>query len=267
MTIKEIVNKYITQGHSYKNAQNLAAEEIILRKIATSSLSEQVTLKGGMVMFNITKNARRVTQDIDFDLIKYSIDHYSIMAFIGKMNSMNDGIEVSIIGNIEQLHQEDYRGVRVRLLLKDLKNSTLKIKLDIGVHKYTAIEQEKIIFTFGSDDKNIIIKVNPCEQIFAEKLLSLARLGPISTRYKDIYDLYYLVSKHLVDICKTRNILAMFFQKSKRKPNNLLELIGAITETLNNDSFAKEAKEPASKWIDIDYELLKCAIIEFIQKL
>ena len=34
--------------------------------------------------------------------------------------------------------------------------------------------------------------INSKEQIFAEKLRSLLRFGPLSTRYKDIFDLCYL---------------------------------------------------------------------------
>lgn len=67
MLIEEIINKYRKQGHSSRNANNLAAEEIILTKIASSELCENITLKGGIVMFNLTKNNRRVTQYIDFD--------------------------------------------------------------------------------------------------------------------------------------------------------------------------------------------------------
>ena len=79
MLIKEIVDKYIASGHNYRNAQNLAAEEIVLSKISSSNLTEYVTLKGGIVMFNLTKSDRRVTQDIDFDLIRYSIEKYRIL--------------------------------------------------------------------------------------------------------------------------------------------------------------------------------------------
>lgn len=181
MLIKELINKYMTLGYNYRNAQNLAAEEIVLNKIASSSLSEHVTLKGGIVMFNLTKSNRRVTQDIDFDLIRYSIDETSIKLFVEKLNSINDGISASIFGNIENLHQEDYQGVRVHILLKD-SSGKLNIKLDIGVHTYTAIEQETIVFSFESGNKSVSIKVNPCEQIFSEKLLSLARLGAPRTR-------------------------------------------------------------------------------------
>lgn len=53
--IKDLVNRYIQKGYSFRNAQNLAAEEIIIKKIATSDLSENVTLKGGIVMFNLSR--------------------------------------------------------------------------------------------------------------------------------------------------------------------------------------------------------------------
>jgi len=267
MLIKDLLNKYIEQGHSYRNSQNLAAEEIILRKIASSPLSEHVTLKGGIVMFNLTKSDRRVTQDIDFDLIRYSIDEQSIRLFVKKMNEVNDGVIAEISGKVERLHQEDYRGVRLYIQLKDSKKTSLKTKLDIGVHSYTAIEQEKIVFSFDNNENKILIKVNPCEQIFAEKLLSLARLGPISTRYKDLYDIYYLIKNDLVDIEKVKSIFTLFFKFSKKKPNDTFELVNSINDTLEDTNFSKEAKRPASKWIDVDYDTLKKTIINFVSKI
>ena len=267
MLIQDIVEKYIKQGHNFRNAQNLAAEEIVINKISSSSLSEYVTLKGGIVMYNLTKNNRRVTQDIDFDLIRYSIDETSIRLFVKKMNNINDGITASVLGEIEPLHQEDYRGVRIHLLLSDIKNDKLRIKLDIGVHTYTAIKQERIAFCFDSEKDSISMKVNPCEQIFAEKLISLARLGPISTRYKDIYDLFYFIKNNLIDVDSLRNILELFLSSSMRKPNTIDELVDSIVNTLNNAAFAKEANKPASKWIDEDYGAVKDAITKFVEVL
>ena len=267
MLIKEIVNKYIGFGHNYRNAQNLAAEEILLTKIASSPLSDHVTLKGGIVMFNLTKSDRRVTQDIDFDLIRYSIEDESIRWFVEKLDSINDDISASIVGDIEKLHQEDYQGVRINLLLQDKEKNKLMIKLDIGVHTYSAIEQERIVFSFENGNKNIQMKVNPCEQIFSEKLLSLARLGLLSTRYKDIYDLYYLIVNKLVEVSKVRDILNLFFASSNRKPNDINELTNSIIDTLDDKGFSKEARRPASKWIDVDYEVVKETIISFITRI
>lgn len=267
MLINDVLSKYVNLGYDFRNAQNLAAEEIVLSKIASSSLAEHVTLKGGIVMFNLTKSDRRVTQDIDFDFIRYSIDEQSIKHFVDKLNTINDGVMAEINGSIEKLHQEEYQGVRVHLLLKDKENTKLKIKLDIGVHTYSAIEQEKIVFGFESGGNAVKIKVNPCEQVFTEKLLSLARLGPLSTRYKDLYDMYYLISNNLLDISKVKSILHLFFISTKRKPDNIDELVDSIEDTFTDKNFSKEAAKPTSKWIDVDYETVKKTISSFVSRL
>lgn len=264
-SIKDLVDSYIQKGYSFRNSQNLAAEEIVLKKIATSNLSENVTLKGGIVMFNLSKSQRRVTQDIDFDLIRYSLDEKSIHLFIKKMNATNDGFKIEISGDIEELHQEDYHGSRVHIMISDDNKDKIKLKLDIGVHTYTGIEQIKTAFVFETSNSSLSIKVNPPEQIVSEKLVSLARLGAVSTRYKDLYDLYFLIKEVRVSPKKVRDCLLLFLENSKKKPNTIPELETSILGALNNKSFIKEASKPASKWIDIDIYIVKNIIVEFLK--
>ena len=147
-TITELLSKYVSLGYSSPDARFLAAEEIIISKIAQSDLAERVTLKGGIVMYNLTKSSRRITKDIDFDFIKYSIDNESLMAFIDLLNKMPDGFKVATNGQIESLHQEDYQGARINVIIEDSKKRKLRFKLDIGVHTYHAIEQCNIVFSF-----------------------------------------------------------------------------------------------------------------------
>lgn len=267
MLISQLIDKYVAQGYSIGNSRNLAAEEIIINKIAKSPLAEHVTLKGGIVMFNLSKSNRRVTQDIDFDLIRYSIEEESIKAFINKLNTVDRDIVVSINGPIEKLHQEDYRGVRVKVKLKDSRGGSIDAKMDIGVHTYTAIEQQNLIFSFDNNGDAISIKANPCEQLFAEKLLALARLGSLSTRYKDIYDLSYLISHNLVKTDEVSKILTLFFNSSKREPKDMTALVNAVIETLEDPLFIKEASNPSSKWLDTDYHTVANTIKSFVNKL
>ena len=266
MLVKQLVRKYLNFGYDYKTAQNLAAEEIILCKIASSGLAEHVTLKGGIVMYKLTNNSRRATQDIDFDFIRYSIDEESIKTFIGKLSSVNDGIQCSLYKGVVPLNQEDYKGVRIHIMLKDPLGDALKIKLDIGVHTYSAIEQTKLLFAFSHNNNGILLKVNPPEQIFAEKILSLGRLGSLSTRYKDIYDMHYLIVNNLLDREKIRIIIGLFLASTKRKPNNILDLLSTVENALNDNMFVKEATKPASKWADIDYEEIKNTIVLFVRE-
>ena len=267
MLIKKLISKYEELGFSIANCRNLAAEEIIISKIAKSPLAEHVTLKGGIIMYNLTKSSRRVTQDIDFDLIHYSIDEESIKLFFKKLNALKDGVSMSIKGKIEKLHQEDYRGVRVNLAIKDIEGTQLEAKLDIGVHTHHLIEQQKIVFCFDNDENTISINANSYEQLFAEKLLSLGRFGPFSTRYKDIYDLYYLVVNNCVDAKKVSYILKVFLSSSNREPNDLNKLVNVILNTFDNSDFAKDASKPISKWINVDYQTVVDTMKPFILKL
>lgn len=265
--IKELIQDKLNDGHSLKSAQNLVAEEIFINKIASSEMAEHVTLKGGIVMYNLSKSNRRVTQDIDFDLIRYSIDKESIVFFIDKMNAIDNDFTIFINGDMENLHQEDYQGVRVFVGIKDKKNSVLKLKLDIGVHTYSAIEQSKISFSFSSNKEGVSVQVNPTEQIFAEKLISLARLGTLSTRFKDIYDLFYMIRECELSKNKVSNILKLFLANSKKKPNTIYELQSIVEDTLNNDFFIKEACKPASKWIDDDIDVIRKTLIDYVLNL
>ncbi len=60
---------YEERGYSALNATARVCQDVILRKIAESSLSHNLTVKGGVLMCAVTRNRRRATQDIDLDLI------------------------------------------------------------------------------------------------------------------------------------------------------------------------------------------------------
>lgn len=267
MTIDELVNKYKNLGNDLKNAQNLAAEEILITAISKSELLEHLTLKGGIVMYNITKNNRRVTKDIDFDLIHYSIDDDSIRKFVFNLNASQKHYSFSIKGIIEELKHEDYRGKRINLLIRDKDGGNLTIKLDIGVNTYDSISQDLIIFDFQNDGNTISINSNSTNQIFSEKLLSLARHGVLSTRYKDIYDMYYLVSHSMLESQKVKEILHLFINNANKKPNNIDELKYLVENTLNNADFLRLTSKSSNKWIDMPIEVIANEIIGFINRL
>ena len=65
MNLLEEIEKVKSEGYGEANAQARVCQDIILYGISKGSLSRNVTIKGGVVMRNISKNARRATQDID----------------------------------------------------------------------------------------------------------------------------------------------------------------------------------------------------------
>ena len=54
------------------------AQDIVLLKIGNSKYNKNITVKGGVVMHNISKDMRRATRDMDIDFIKYSLEDKSI---------------------------------------------------------------------------------------------------------------------------------------------------------------------------------------------
>ena len=73
MNLYEEVEKIKASGYSEQNAQSKLGQDIVLKAIADSGMARNATIKGGVVMRSISGNARRATQDLDLDFIKYSI--------------------------------------------------------------------------------------------------------------------------------------------------------------------------------------------------
>ena len=73
MDLIEARNSYISDRYNFLDASSKVCQDVILSKIAKSPLSKHVTIKGGVVIHNISNDARRATRDIDLDFIRYSL--------------------------------------------------------------------------------------------------------------------------------------------------------------------------------------------------
>lgn len=260
MTIEEMVQKNILNGMSINQAQNYVCQEIILNKISQSEFADNVLIKGGVVMFNMTHSLRRATSDLDFDFIRYDISDESISRFVTLLNKYDSNYKVKLV-DISPLHHEDYQGKRVWVLISD-RSYKIRFKLDIGVHTLFAIKQEKLCFYF--DDNQIMLKVNPPEQIFAEKIYSLAKHGALSTRFKDIFDMYYFVDGDVLDGSKVKICLEAIVSKQNTSIKTLNEIIERVKNTFNNRLFIENFKSTDDKWIDIDYEQALSNILDYL---
>lgn len=265
-TIKQLIEEYIKEGFTLTQAKNITAQYIILSKIEKSPFVDSILLKGGIVMYNITHERRRTTTDLDFDFIRYSISKdKDIEYFVNVLNKEDSFYEVKIIGEIEQLHQLDYHGKRVKLMIKD-KSESIKFKLDIGVHTLLAINQEKMCFSFGQEN-DIALFVNPPEQIIAEKLFSLAKIGPTSVRYKDIDDMFYLIKGGFVDINLLRKCLELLTLNSYNDLVDIQDVVDTCIDILGNKFFIEGYKKSRTSWLNEDYENIKSYILDYLYKI
>ena len=123
MNINDLVNNYLSLGYEIADAQSKVCQDLILYKISKSKYAHNITVKGGVVMHNISKSTRRATRDLDLDFIKYSLDDNSIISFISELNKNDKESIIRINGNIEKLHHQLYDGKRVNIFITDNFNS------------------------------------------------------------------------------------------------------------------------------------------------
>ncbi len=78
MNLLDEVDKIKKDGYNEANAEAKLCQDIIIKAISQGSMNRNVTIKGGVVMRSLSKNARRATQDLDLDFIRFSISEESI---------------------------------------------------------------------------------------------------------------------------------------------------------------------------------------------
>lgn len=265
MNLLEEVEKLKAHGYNETNAQSRICQDIILLGISKANFDKNVTIKGGVVMRNLSKDVRRSTQDMDLDFIKYSISDDSIEKFLNDL-CVNDGLCILIKKPIIELNHKDYKGKRVFVEIKDEFGHSLETKLDIGVHKDLDIAQEEYSFDLCFQDDTIRLLMNSREQIITEKLKSFLRFGTRSTRYKDVFDIYYLsayVNKMNMRKCIERYI----FSDSTLPVNNMNDVIKRIERVFKNDMFMINLNKSRKNWMDIDVEEVVERNLEFIKTL
>ena len=266
MNIEELVHNYLKSGYGIIDAESKVCQDIILLKIANSKFSKNITIKGGVVIHSISNDLRRATRDLDLDFIKYSLEDSSIKRFIEELSNINDGIKMVIVGEIKDLHHQDYDGKRVNIELYDEYGNKLKTKLDIGVHKHFDIEQDEYCFDLAVINRNANLLINSKEQIFVEKIKSLLKLGFRSTRYKDLFDFYYLINETKLNKKKLINCFDLLvFKDETMKEKNIEDIVNRLHKTFNSKAYRSNLSNPKNNWLDITVDDAILSVLKYIK--
>ena len=268
MNIEELVHNYLKAGYGIIDAESKVCQDIILLKIANSRFSKNITIKGGVVIHSISNDLRRATRDLDLDFIKYSLEDNSIREFINVLSSVNDGIKMVVVEEIKELHHQDYDGKRVNIKLYDEYGNKLKTKLDIGVHKQFDIEQDEYCFDLAVINKNANLLINSKEQIFVEKIKSLLKLGFRSTRYKDLFDFYYLINETKLDKKKLiKCFKILIFKDETMREENIDDIVNRLQMTFNSSAYRNNLSNPKNNWLEITVDDAISSVLAYIKEL
>ena len=172
------------------------------------------------------------------------------------------------MGKIVPLHHQDYAGKRVNLKIHDNFENTMHTKLDIGVHKLFELEQEEYCFSFDLYKNSANLLINSMEQIFTEKLKSLLKLGFRSTRYKDLFDFYYLIENNKLDKEKLINCIEiLIFKDETIRENTIQDIITRMKGTLDSQRYRNNLNSPKVNWLGIPIEETINIVLDYISSL
>lgn len=268
MNLEDIVRHNIENGYDLIDARSKVAQDIILSKISKSKFKNNITIKGGVVMHSISNSVRRATRDLDLDFIKYSLEDKSIIGFIDRLNSVDDNITVEIVGKIEELHHQDYSGKRVYIKISDVNNYEIDTKLDIGVHKLFELEQDDYYFNLDAMEDGVSLLINSPEQIFTEKLKSLLKLGFRSTRYKDLFDFYYLINYDKLDRKKLlKSFQVIIFDDNTMFEETLENIYSRLNSIFKSNAYKRNLANPKNNWLDIPINDAIEKVLNYIEEL
>lgn len=107
--------------------------------------------------------------------------------------------------------------------------------------------------------------MNIKEQMFTEKLRSLLKFGSFSTRYKDIFDMYYLcslVDKKSLILCFEKYI----FNDTGMKENNPEDIVRRVITTFENSSYRKKLETTETNWLEMDSSKVLEGILHFLKE-
>ena len=153
------------------------------------------------------------------------------------------------VGKIEELSQQDYNGKRVYIHITDSNGNLVESKIDLGVHKHMEIEQEEFCFDIAFDNEGASLLANTREQMFAEKLRSLLKFGSFSTRYKDVYDMYYQCGK-MNEEKLFRCLHTFILDDSGMRENDIAAIVNRVEFIFRDKTYEQRVDRSDKRWVD-----------------
>lgn len=175
--------------------QNFVFEKFFAR-LSKSKICANFILKGGTLISQYLGLSKRTTMDIDLTLFDAPLSVATIEQFLDIIFKIE--IDDGFIWNIQSIspirNNDLYGGFRVKLRAQ---YDDIVVPFSIDISTGDAITPSPKDFIFMSQitpNESFRIKAYTIETVIAEKLESIFSLGALSTRPRDYYDAFMLLS-------------------------------------------------------------------------
>ena len=195
--IARLKNKAKETGKPFQLHLQLFCQEEFLRRLAASRYAENLVLKGGLFIYTLTNFESRATVDIDFLLQQFAGRIEDIKRMVDEIiavDSGNDFITFTSRGFETISPQRKYTGISFQLV-GQIKNTRTPFDVDFGVGDIIIPVPRKRTIPVQLDGFAAPeVLTYSLESTIAEKFDALLQRLELTSRMKDIYDIYYLSS-------------------------------------------------------------------------
>ena len=253
---------------NYAKSNNIAAQVVLqnymferfLERLSLSDYREKFVVKGGMLIAAIVGLDTRSTMDLDTTLRNLPLTEEQISTAIRSVCDIHlDDDVVFKMQAIGPIRKDDvYGGYCVRI---DAVYDTIVTPLSIDVSTGDVITPSPVKYDFGGifdDALKITLWGYNIETVIAEKVETILNRGVFTTRPRDYYDVYVLVTTQEYDKKLFAEALA-----ATAKHRGSTEKIKDIPSILKRISESHELKNLWSKYqkkfayaSDISYEMI-----------
>jgi predicted nucleotidyltransferase component of viral defense system len=195
--LAKLRNKAKEKGKPLQLYLQLFCQEEFLRRLSMSQYVNNLVLKGGMLIYTLTNFESRATVDIDFLLRQLPSGREEIQKIIDSIltvDTRNDFISFTARGYETISPQRQYKGVSFQLI-GHIKNTKTPLCVDIGVGDIIVPNPQKREIPVQLDTFTApVVMAYSLESTISEKFDALLQRLELTSRMKDIYDIYYLAT-------------------------------------------------------------------------
>lgn len=195
----DLRNKARREGRNTDELLIFYALERFLYRLSRSTFSDQLVLKGGLLL--ATFDARRATRDADL-LAYLDGEQQYVLDCIGEITEIHvaDGLAFdSDRAQARAIRETDtYAGIRITIPAR-LGKAQIKLALDISFSDPVTPAVQKIDYPQLLSEETFEIRGYPLETVLAEKITTMISLGDLNTRDRDWADVWRLTGHNDLD--------------------------------------------------------------------
>ena len=190
---KEIENKY--DLNYYEILQRYMFERV-LERISVSKYQDNFILKGGLLLSAMFGIGNRMTKDMDATITGIDVSKDKMLKVLNEILRINlkDGVKFDVVDITDIREDDEYGGNKYHIVGK-LQSLKVNLEIDISTGDKVTPRELKYKYPLIFEDKTIMISSYNIETILAEKIETVLRRGVFNSRMKDLYDIYYFLTK------------------------------------------------------------------------